>query len=180
MTAMPPTIQRRSTVLYWSSCNVSASRQCAGIEAWRGIVRLIDYGRSIRLEQLRAEMRMITAYPIKALEGVTVGVAQFENKVRNFVEVGGRQVTEEDTKSDLNAILPRELSDHLSVRVTEHRQAYQSFRDFASHTCAQLLMLKKRLTVNVLDEEQVREDDGQFEDEEDFLAAMNRRASWPP
>ena len=146
---------------------VRQADQSAGIDAWRRIVQLIDNGCRIRLEQLRAEMRMITAYPIKALEGVTVGVAQFENKVRNFVEVGGRQVTEEDTKSDLNAILPRELSDHLSVRVTEHRQAYQSFRDFAVYTCAQLLMRKKRLPVNVLTEELVQLDDGQFEDEEE-------------
>ena len=66
--------------------------QYAGIDAWRRIVRLIDNGRSIQLEQLRAEMRTMTGYPIKCLEGVTVGVAQFENKGRDFVEAGGRQI----------------------------------------------------------------------------------------
>ena len=53
----------------------------AGIDAWRRIIRLIDNGRGIRLEQLRNEMRMIRAYPIKSLEGVSVGVAEYENRV---------------------------------------------------------------------------------------------------
>ena len=81
----------------------------AGIDAWRRITRLIDNGRRIRLEQLRNEMRMIRAYPIKSLEGVVVGVAEYENRVRDYVEAGERQPLEDETKSDLNAILPNEL-----------------------------------------------------------------------
>ena len=38
----------------------------AGIDAWRRIIRLINNGRGIRVEQLCNEMRMIRAYPIKA------------------------------------------------------------------------------------------------------------------
>ena len=56
--------------------------QCNGVDAWRRIVRFIDSGRNIRLEQLRQEVRMIRSYPIKNLEGVTVGIASFENKIK--------------------------------------------------------------------------------------------------
>ena len=43
-------------------------------------------------------MRTITAYPIKSLEGVTVGMAQYENNVEDFVEAGGRQMSEEGSR----------------------------------------------------------------------------------
>ena len=97
---------------------------CEGIDAWRRIIRLLDNGRSIRFEQLRNEIRMIRAYPIKTLEAVTVGVAEYENKINDFVEAGGRRPPEDELKSDLNAILPNELGNHLTVRVTDHGQSY--------------------------------------------------------
>ena len=125
----------------------------AGIDAWRRIIRLIDNGRGIRLEQLRNEIRQIRAYPIKTLEGVTVGVAEYENRVRDYVEAGGRQPPEDEMKSDLNALLPNELGDHLSVRVTDHNLSYQAFRDFVVYTCAQLLMRKRRLPIHHVDED---------------------------
>ena len=118
---------------------------CEGIDAWRRIIRLLDNGRSIRLEQLRNEIRMIRAYPIKTLEAVTVGVAEYENKINDFVEAGGRRPPDDELKSDLNAILPNELGNHFTVRVTDHNQSYQQFKDFVVYTCAQLLMRNKRL-----------------------------------
>ena len=102
----------------------------AGIDAWTRIIRLIDDGRGIRLEQLRNEMRMIRACPIKSLGGVTVSVADYENQVRDYVEAGGRQPPEDELKLDLNANLANELGDHLSVRVIDHSASYQVFRDF--------------------------------------------------
>ena len=114
----------------------------AGVDARRRITRLIDNVRGIRLEQLRNEMRMIRAYPIRSQEGVTVGVGEYKNRVRDYVEAGGRQPPEDETKSHLNAILPNELGDHMSVRVTDHNMTYQAFRDFVVYTCAQLLMRK--------------------------------------
>ena len=116
----------------------------AGFDAWRRLMRLIDSGRAIRLEQIRNEVRLIRAHPIKNLEGVAVGVAAFENKIQEFVEAGGRQPPDEEMKSDLNAILPAEVADHLTVRVTDRQQPYIAFKEFVVHTCAQLLMRKRR------------------------------------
>ena len=139
------------------------AEQCAGIDAWRRVVRFIDNGRTIRLEQLRNEMRMIRTFPIKNLEGVAVGVAAFENKVREFVEAGGRQPPEDEMKSDLNAILPADLGDHLTLRVTDPHQSFAAFREFVVLSCAQLLMRRKRLPIHNVDEKQT---DAQTEEEE--------------
>ena len=127
--------------------------QCNGVDAWRRIVRFIDSGRSIRLEQLRQEVRHIRGFPIKNLEGVTVGIASFENKIKEFIDAGGRPPSDEEMKSDLNFLLPHELSDYLTVRVTDTTQTYESFRDHAVQACAQLLMRKKRLPVNNINDE---------------------------
>ena len=137
--------------------------QCAGIDVSRRVVRFIDNGRTIRLEQLRNEMRMIRTFPIKNLEGVAVGVAAFENKVREFVEAGGRQPPEDEMKSDLNAILPADLGDHLTLRVTDPHQSFAAFREFVVLSCAQLLMRRKRLPIHNVDEKQT---DAQSEEEE--------------
>ena len=53
-----------------------------GIDAWRRIVRQVDHGRSIRLETLRREVKDIHTRPIKMVEAVEEGVAQFENLSR--------------------------------------------------------------------------------------------------
>ena len=60
--------------------------ECAGVDAWRRIIRIIDNGRDVRFEQLRNEVRMLWTYSIKHLEGVAVGVASFENKIKEYVE----------------------------------------------------------------------------------------------
>ncbi len=55
-----------------------------GLDAWRRMVRHIDHGRSIRLEALRREVRTIHLKPIKDLERVEEGIAEFENIMREY------------------------------------------------------------------------------------------------
>ena len=55
-----------------------------GIDAWRRIVRFIDHGRGIRLEQLRTEVRALHGRPIRSLEVLDVGIAEFENKINEY------------------------------------------------------------------------------------------------
>ena len=58
--------------------------QLNGLDAWRRAVRQIDSGMEIRLEELRREMQVIHLKPIRDLETVHVGVAEFEEKAREF------------------------------------------------------------------------------------------------
>ena len=89
------------------------AKRLNGVDAWRRVVRFIDHGRSIRLETLRREARMIHTKTIRNLEGVTIGMAEFENKIKEFVEAGGDKPSKEHMKSDLPAILPQELRELL-------------------------------------------------------------------
>ena len=44
-----------------------------GLDAWRRVVRIIDSGLLLRLEELRGEVRMLHTRPMKDLEQVTAG-----------------------------------------------------------------------------------------------------------
>ena len=108
-----------------------------------------------------------------------------QNKIKEYTEARGRPPPQDEMKSDLNAILPHELSDYLTVRVTDSQQSYEAFRDHAVQACAQLLMRKKRLPVNhVNDENGANDTETNCEDldqanskeelDQMYLAAVNR------
>ena len=46
-----------------------------GIDAWRRIIRYIDHGKSIKLEQMRREMKTQHLKPIKSMQNVAIGIA---------------------------------------------------------------------------------------------------------
>ena len=50
-----------------------------GLDAWRRMVRHIDHGRHIRLEALRREVRTLHLKPIKDLDHVDEGAADFKS-----------------------------------------------------------------------------------------------------
>ena len=121
-----------------------------GVEAWRRIVRFIDHGRDIRLEIMRNKMRHLRAKTIKTLEGVTIGIAEFENTIAEFVSAGGVQPSDAELKSDLNAILPRDLSESLAMKLTDGQQTYQGFRDFIKNQTAVILLNRNRSALHAL------------------------------
>ncbi len=70
----------------------------------------MDKGLPRRLEDLRDEMRTIHTRPIKSLESVPTGIAEFDGRIREFHEAGGKGWTDNsEKKSDLMAILPKAL-----------------------------------------------------------------------
>ena len=132
------------------------------------------------MAQLRNEMRSIRAYPIRNLEGVTVGAAAFETQIKEYVEAIGRKRSEDEMKGDLNAILPAKLGDHLTVRVSDPQQSYASFRDFVVDTCAQFLVRMKQLPINGLVEQNEERENGDDQTvgsaaqlDESYLSALN-------
>ena len=98
-----------------------------GIQAWRRIARLIENGSDGKCKQLRREVRMARSHHIRSLVHVTMRIAKYENKIRDYVDAGCRQPPEDELKSDLNAILPNELGDYVAVRCTDPRHLYNSF-----------------------------------------------------
>ena len=97
-------------------------------------------------------MRMLRSRPIKTIEGVTIGIAEFENTISEFVSAGGSQPSAEEMKSDLNAILQQNLSEQLAVRVSDGNYIYQGFRDFVFNQTAIILMNRNRLPLHAVEE----------------------------
>ena len=61
-------------------------------------------------------------YPVKADQvagGRYHGVAEFENTALDYVNAGGVQPGQDELKSDLNAILQPNLSEHLAIRISD-------------------------------------------------------------
>ena len=124
-----------------------------GIDAWRKVVRFIDHGRSIRRETLRAEIRQLPLKPIRNLEGITVGIAEFENKIDEYVEAGGRRPEPSEMKADLLAILPESIRHDLLWKASEPGE-FAPFRDMVKIQASKVLLNRKRLPVHVMEEEQ--------------------------
>ena len=124
-----------------------------GIDAWRKVVRFIDHGRSIRRETLRAEIRQLPLKPIRNLEGITVGIAEFENKIDEYVEAGGRRPEPAEMKADLLAILPESIRHDLLWKASEPGE-FAPFRDMVKIQASKVLLNRKRLPVHVMEEEQ--------------------------
>ena len=104
----------------------------------------IDHGRSIWLELMRNKWRTIRSRPIKSLEAVTVGIAEFENTVHDCVNAGGLQLGRDEMKCDLNVILPPDLSEQLGIRISDSQYSYQAFRDFVLNQTALVFMNRNR------------------------------------
>jgi len=151
-----------------------------GLDAWRRLVRYIDHGRAMRLETLRREVKMIHLKPIASLEKVEEGVAEFENVLNEYVQVGGTPVSNDEKKSDLLAVLPAELRETLLWRATDPG-SFEGFRDMVLTQCGKVLMNRKRLHLHNVDHEKQQneadEEEEGFPDlstPEGILAAISR------
>jgi len=110
-----------------------------GLDAWRRLVRFIDHGRGIRLDALRSEVRALHLKPMTKLEHVAIGIAEFENKLREYEDAGGRRAEDAERKADLLAILPQELRENLLGRAADSGP-YDQFRDMVQAQAAKILL----------------------------------------
>ncbi len=151
-----------------------------GLDAWRRLARYVDHGRAMRLETLRREVKLIHLKPIPSLEKVEEGVAEFENVLNEYIQVGGTPISAEEKKSDLLAVLPTELRETLLWRATDEG-SFESFRDMVLTQCGKVLMNRKKLPVHAVDHErhanEQEGDDEGFTDlnsVEGIVAALSR------
>ncbi len=111
-----------------------------GIDAWRIMARQVDHGRPIRLETLRREVKELHTKPIKTLDNVEEGVAEFENLMDEYHRAGGPAPVDSELKSDLLRILPREIRELLIWHSTNVGVTFQQFRDTVVAQTAQVLL----------------------------------------
>ena len=115
-----------------------------GLDAWRRVVRIIDSGLPLRLEELRGEVRMLHTRPMKDLEQVAAGIAEFEAKIKEYKQAGGTGFDgDHEMKSDLLAILPPKLrEDHLLTAAG--KDSYLEFRDLVLTQTSRILFNRRR------------------------------------
>ena len=141
-----------------------------GIDAWRKIIRYIDRGKSIKLEQMRREMKTQHMKPIKNMESVAIGIGEFELRLKEYAEIGGTMPDDEEKKSDLLNILPGALRESLLWRATDPGP-YTRFRDMVRSQAARSLPQQQRLPLHRVDEP--HQDQDESEEELNF-EAMSR------
>ena len=120
-------------------------------------------------------MRQITLKPIKNLETLNVGIAEFENKINEYVEAGGRRPDDEEMKADLLAILPDSIRSDLLWRASEPG-SFTKFRDMVQGQAAKVLLNRRRLPVHQVEDEPEEEtfDISKINSIEDLVGAINR------
>ena len=116
---------------------------------------------------MRNKMRHLRSKVIKTLEGVTIGIAEFENTISDFVSAGGVRPSDAEMKSDLNAILPASLSEQLAMRVADVHYTYQGFCDFVVNQTQIILMNRNRLPIHAVADDDRRDAAGGDDDNDD-------------
>ena len=113
-----------------------------GLDAWRRLVRSIEKGKAVRLEQLRREVKLLYLRKIPSMDRIEEGIASFENKIREYTSLGGTAQSNEEMKQDLLNILPGELSSQLLWRASDDGP-YSAFRDHILNMTNKILMNDK-------------------------------------
>ena len=114
-----------------------------GIDAWRRLVRHIDHGRDLRLDDLRQEMKTMHLKPIKTIGDVEQGVAAFENSIYEFAQAGGTPPSDKEMKDDLLRMLPERIQLDLLWSASDQSKNFAQFRDLVVTASAKMLNIQK-------------------------------------
>ena len=139
-----------------------------GLDSWRRVTRYVNHGRSIHLERLRQEVKAIHLRPIKDLEHVEEGVAQFENLIKDYTEAGGTPFQDQELKSDLLHILPANLKVHLMWHCTDRNKDFRAFRDMIVTQSAQMMQNQQRPSVHAVMKPEEEHNNDEMDDNSDF------------
>ena len=124
---------------------VKAATVFNGLDAWRRVIRIIDNGLPHQLEDLRSEVRTIHLRPMKDIENVHTGIAEFDDTLRRYHEAGGtgwRDAAE--LKSDLMAILPLKMKeDPLVLQAKLSGATYHEFANMVRAQASQLIFNRR-------------------------------------
>ena len=121
-----------------------------GLDAWRRMARFVDNGRAIRLETLRRQVKTMHLRPIKSLEAVNEGIAEFENLIAEYEQAGGTPFQDLELKADLLAIIPGELRENLLWQASDN-EPFTKFRDMVINQAAKVMLNRRRLPVHNVD-----------------------------
>ena len=136
-----------------------------GLDAWRRVIRVIEDTLPMKFDQLRRAVQMIHVKPIKDLEGIPNGIAEFETTLEEYEAAGGEATSDRIRKSDLLAILPARIQSDLLWNSVNPATSYQGFRDHVLTQASRILDLDRRTRrggVNAIAHSQNQEDNAQM------------------
>ena len=116
-------------------------------------------------------MKMLHTRTIKSLETVPISIAEFELQIKEYVECGGIEPTNEENKSDLLRILPEHLQDNILWRATDPGP-YTQFRDMIKAQAARTLLNRRRLPIHTVAEASPPSQDDEMHEE--LMAVMKK------
>ena len=94
------------------------ARALNGLDPWRRLVHSREKGKSVRLEQLRREVKLLYTRKILTLDRVAEGIASFDNKILEYISLGDSAPSNDEMKPDILHILPGDLGSHLLWRAS--------------------------------------------------------------
>ena len=115
-----------------------------GLDAWRRVIRVIEDTLPMKFDQLRRAVQMIHVKPIKDLEGIPNGIAEFETTLEEYEAAGGEATSDRIKKSDLLAILPTRIQADLLWNSVNLETPYHGFRDHVLTQASRILDLDRR------------------------------------
>ena len=103
------------------------------------MVRIIEDTIPFRLEELRRQVQLAHTKPRMDLEGIPVGIAEFETKIEEYDAAGGTGYENDSVrKSDLLSILPERPQNDSLWNSTNPKLTHAEFRDHILTQSAQI------------------------------------------
>ncbi len=156
-----------------------------GLDAWRRLIRHIDHGREIRLNELRRSMKANQLRPLQSLQEIEHGVAEFENTIQEYVLAGGIGPSDKEMKDDMLHVLPEKIQSDLLWHSKDEGISFSEFRDLVVNVASRLMAIQRpSRPIHGVDEEAAVKEEPQNEgtqmnldsygNVEDLVAAFER------
>ena len=157
------------------------ARMLQGFDAWKRMIRSIDHGRTLRLDVLRDETKVLHLKPFRSLEAVNIGITEFENKHQEFIEAGGAPVADREKKDDLFKMLPEKLREDFMWRMHDIPD-YIQFRETVRSQVSRILTNRRKSggPVGNVEEGTNADDLNNIDNEEDLVLAFRDRKRTTP
>ena len=68
-------------------------------DGWCRFTRFIDYGKELKSERMRIEIKSLHIWQIKNLESVPIGIAEFELMWREYIATGGPESSDNEQRA---------------------------------------------------------------------------------
>ena len=143
-----------------------------GFEGWRLVVQHIHQGQKVRKATIRRLVRNPPA--IHKLEDVAMGIARFENLMKDYKAAGGKVPDDGDLKEDLVNSLPQEIRENLLWRASGE-ETFAAFKNHIRTTANSMLYHRGKMTPLNSFQEEDHVNEGEDWEYNEAIAAVHKK-----